>query len=195
MTRRMTLMIVCVCCLISPTWSQETAEDDNVLDHDVTTIKGEPVSLDKYRDDVLLIVNVASECGLTPQYKKLQELYDTYADDGLRVLAFPCNQFGGQEPGTPEQIMAFCESNYNVSFDLFGKIDVNGKEASELYQELKALELEPQGSGAITWNFEKFVVARGGRPVARFSPRVKPDAPELVEVIERELAVQAGAAE
>ena len=190
MTLRIILGIVCLCCLMSPASSQVAAPEGNVLDHELTTLQGEPVSLNKYRGDVLLIVNVASECGLTPQYKKLQELYETYADEGLRILAFPCNQFGGQEPGTPEQIMAFCESNYRVTFDLFGKIDVNGKDASKLYQELKALDLKPQGSGAITWNFEKFVVARDGQPVARFSPRIKPDAPELVEVIEREPAVQ-----
>ena len=187
--------VLCLLAFVTSTSAQQTTKEKSVLNHAVKTIEGEQVTLDKYGDNVLLIVNVASECGLTPQYKKLQALHEQYADKGLRILGFPCNQFGGQEPGTPEQIKAFCESTYQVTFDLFDKIDVNGKEADELYQQLTSLELEPEGSGAIKWNFEKFLIGRNGQPVARFSPRIKPDAPELIDALERELAKSASAAQ
>jgi glutathione peroxidase len=142
----------------------------------------------KYDDKVLLIVNVASRCGLTPQYEGLQAMHDKYKDKGLCVVAFPCNQFGAQEPGTAEEIREFCSTNYDVTFDLFAKIEVNGDGACALYKHLKGLDLKPKGAGDISWNFEKFVVGRDGKVIARFSPRTKPSDPDLVKTIEAALA-------
>jgi glutathione peroxidase len=134
------------------------------------------------------MVNVASECGLTPQYEELQAVYAKYKDKGLVVLGFPCNQFGSQEPGTEAEIAKFCTEKYNVTFPLFAKIEVNGAGASPLYKYLTALDTKPQGKGKISWNFEKFVVGKNGEVVARFAPRTQPDAPEVLAVIEAELA-------
>jgi glutathione peroxidase len=159
------------------------------IGHKVTTLDGKEVDLAKaYEGKVLLIVNVASRCGLTPQYDGLQALHEKYKDQGLRVLGFPCNQFGAQEPGTAEQIREFCSTKYNVTFDMFAKIEVNGDGACPLYKQLTALETTPKGPGTISWNFEKFVVGRDGRVVARFEPRTKPEAPELIKTIEAALA-------
>jgi glutathione peroxidase len=135
-----------------------------------------------------LVINVASQCGLTPQYKDLQALHEKYKSQGLSVVGFPCNQFGKQEPGTPDEIREFCTTNYGVTFDLFEKIEVNGSGACELYKHLTALETKPKEAGDITWNFEKFVVGRDGKVAARFSPRTKPTDPELIKTIEAELA-------
>ena len=137
---------------------------------------------------VMLIVNVASKCGYTSQYEQLQALHEKYAEQGLAILGFPCNQFLGQEPGSAEEIRQFCRVNYGVTFDLFAKVEVNGDGACDLYKTLTALDTEPVGPGKISWNFEKFVVGRDGEVVARFSPRTKPNDPELVKVIEAELA-------
>jgi glutathione peroxidase len=146
------------------------------------TITGEEKSLADYKGKVLLIVNVASKCGFTPQYKGLQELYETYKDQGFEILAFPCNQFLNQEPGTDEEIKEFCELNYGVTFPLFAKIDVNGPNAHPLYQYLTK---EAPGflTGAIKWNFTKFLVDREGNVVKRFAPATKPV--ELKEEIEK----------
>jgi glutathione peroxidase len=155
----------------------------------VKTLEGQPVDLAKqYQGKVLLVVNVASQCGLTPQYAELQALYARHKDKGLCVLGFPCNQFRAQEPGTAAEIRQFCTAKYGVSFDLFEKIDVNGAKASALYKHLTAVNSPPKGPGAISWNFEKFVVGRNGQVVARFEPRTRPDDPALVRVIETELA-------
>lgn len=159
-----------------------------VLNHKVKTIKGEEVDLTKYQGKVLLVVNVASKCGATPQYEQLESLSDKYKDKGLAVLGFPCNQFGGQEPGTEEDIVKFCKSKYDVSFDLFAKIDVNGPEASPVYKTLTSKETDPKFAGDIKWNFEKFLIGRNGEIVARFPTGTKPDAPEVVKAIETELA-------
>lgn len=159
-----------------------------VLDHKVKTIKGEEVDLTKYQGKVLLVVNVASKCGATPQYEQLESLSDKYKDKGLAVLGFPCNQFGGQEPGTEEDIVKFCKAKYNVSFDMFAKIDVNGPEASPVYKTLTSKETDPKFAGDIKWNFEKFLIGRNGEIVARFPTGTKPDAPEVVKAIETELA-------
>lgn len=159
------------------------------IDFKVKTLEGEETDLAKaYEGKVLLVVNVASKCGLTPHYKGLQALHEKYHDKGLCVLGFPCNQFGGQEPGTAEQIREFCTTNYGVTFDLFEKIDVNGSGACDLYKHLTALEAKPKGAGKISWNFEKFVVGRDGKVVARFTPRTKPNDPNLIKTIEAELA-------
>jgi glutathione peroxidase len=159
-----------------------------VLEHKVKPIKGEEVDLTKYQGKVLLVVNVASKCGATPQYEQLESLSDKYKDKGLAVLGFPCNQFGGQEPGTEEDIVKFCKSKYDVSFDMFAKIDVNGPEASPVYKTLTSKETDPKFAGDIKWNFEKFLIGRKGEIVARFPTGTKPDAPEVVKAIETELA-------
>lgn len=168
--------------------SIQAQEETKTLDFSVNKLDGEATSLADYRGKVLLIVNVASRCGLTPQYKQLQALQEQFQDQGLEVLGFPCNQFGGQEPGSPKEIQQFCSSKYNVSFDLFEKIQVKGADACDLYKHLTSLESKPAGKGDITWNFEKFLVARDGNVVARFSPRTSPDSEEVVNAIKKELA-------
>lgn len=150
------------------------------------TLDGSSTSLDRYRDKALLIVNVASKCGLTPQYTGLQALHDRYAERGFEVLGFPCNQFGGQEPGTPEVIAEFCSSNYGVTFPLFEKIAVNGPDRHPLYSELTQVSDSSGRAGDIEWNFEKFLVTPSGA-VQRFRPKTKPDDPALVAAIEAAL--------
>ncbi len=152
------------------------------------TLDGKDVDLSKYHGKVVLIVNVASKCGLTPQYKELQALHEKYAKNGLAILGFPCNQFLSQEPGTAEEIKEFCRINYGVSFDMFAKVEVNGEVACDFYKNLTSLHTKPVGPGKISWNFEKFVVGRNGEIVARFGPRTKPDDPDVLKVIEAELA-------
>jgi glutathione peroxidase len=154
----------------------ETAK--TVFDFEAETLDGEPKKLEDYRGRVLLIVNTASQCGFTPQYAGLEKLYRTYMGRGLVVLGFPCNQFGGQEPGSADQIGAFCERNFGVSFPLFAKIDVNGENAHPLYRYLKKEKrglLGPLGGGAIRWNFTKFMVDKEGRVVARYASTTKPE--------------------
>jgi glutathione peroxidase len=151
------------------------------------TLDGRETSLAEHEGNALLIVNVASKCGLTPQYEALQALSDKYADRGLRVLGFPCNQFMGQEPGTPEEISEFCSTTYGVTFPLYEKIDVNGAQRHPLYQALtEASDAEGQ-AGDVQWNFEKFLVAPSGDVVGRFRPGTVPDAPELVSAVESTL--------
>lgn len=140
-----------------------------------------------YSGKVLLIVNTASECGLTPQYRQLEDLYETYADRGLVILGFPCNQFGGQEPGDAKQIASFCSTQYGVRFPMFDKIEVNGPNTHPLYVWLKAQAADPDGSVDITWNFAKFLVGRDGQVRRRYGPAVKPF--DLVEDIEMALTV------
>ena len=160
---------------------------EKVLDFKMKALDGKEVDLNQYRGDVVLVVNVASECGLTPQYKQLQALHEKYSSKGLRVLGFPCNQFGKQEPGNSEEIRDFCSSNYGVTFDLFEKVDVNGDDACPLYKLLTRLDAKPKGAGDVSWNFEKFLIDRDGKVVHRFEPQTKPDDPVLVGVIEGEL--------
>ena len=159
-----------------------------VHDFEQKTIDGEDKSLGDYQGQVLLLVNVASECGLTPQYEGLEKLYRDKKNQGFSVLGFPCNQFGAQEPGTEAQIKDFCSTKYDVTFPMFSKLEVNGEGAHPLYQWLTSLDLEPEGSGDIKWNFGKFLVNRRGEVVARFSPKVQPDSPELREAIEGALS-------
>lgn len=166
---------------------QPDSDLDPVLDFKMKSIDGSEVDLNSYKGKVVLIVNVASKCGLTGQYKQLQELHDKYADKGLVILGFPCNQFLGQEPGSEEQIKTFCETKYGVKFPMFAKIDVNGDRACDLYKRLTSLELPPVGTGAVSWNFEKFLLNREGKPIARFSPRTKPDDAKVIEAIEMAL--------
>ena len=146
----------------------------SVYDFSATRLDGHEEALSAYRGKVLLIVNTASQCGFTPQYSGLQALYEKYATDGFSVLGFPCNQFGAQEPGGEAAIGAFCETNYRVSFPLFAKIEVNGDGAHPLYKYLKDTRPGLLGSGAIKWNFTKFLIGRDGEPVARYAPQTKP---------------------
>ena len=148
-------------------------------------IDGKAASLKAHQGKVMLVVNVASECGLTPQYEQLQALHKKYAGKGFTVCGFPCNQFGRQEPGTEKEIKAFCTSKYSVTFPMYAKIEVNGKGAHPLYRTLKKAAGGPK---KIRWNFEKFLVDRNGRVIKRFAPRTKPDAPEVVKAIEAALA-------
>jgi glutathione peroxidase len=166
---------------------QGVNQDKSALRFKMESLDGEEVDLSQYEGKVVLIVNVASKCGLTPQYEQLQKLHEKYADQGLAILGFPCNQFLGQEPGSAEEIAEFCKKNYGVDFDMFAKVDVKGEEASDLYKLLTSLDTKPTGAGDISWNFEKFVLDRNGFVVGRFSPRTKPDAPEVVELIEAQL--------
>ena len=146
----------------------------SVYDFTVKNIRGQDVKLDTYKGKALLIVNTASECGFTPQYKGLEALYKKLSGKGLEILGFPCNQFGAQEPGNEKEIENFCEVNYGVTFPLFAKIDVNGAGAAPLYQHLKSAKPGLLGSEAIKWNFTKFLIDRKGNVVERFAPNAEP---------------------
>jgi glutathione peroxidase len=156
--------------------AQKEIDMTDVYEIEVTNIQGEKTSLAPYRGKLMLIVNVASKCGFTSQYDGLEELHKKYGDRGLAVLGFPCNQFGNQEPGTEEQIMEFCRLNHGVTFPLFAKIEVNGKNAHPLFVYLKSQRPGLLGSEAIKWNFTKFLVDRDGEVVARFPPSTTPAA-------------------
>ena|SRR5689334_10056196 len=147
----------------------------SIYDYTVKDIKGKDVKLDRYRGKVMLVVNTASECGFTPQYKGLEELYHKFHDKGLEVLGFPCNQFGGQEPGDEKAIAEFCELNYGVTFPMFAKVDVNGDKAAPVYKYLKSAKPGLLGSEAIKWNFTKFLVDRDGKVVKRYAPNDTPE--------------------
>jgi glutathione peroxidase len=145
-----------------------------IYDFEVKTIDGVKTDLKPYQGKVLLLVNVASACGLTPQYKGLQELYNAYHDKGFEVLGFPCNQFGAQEPGSEQEIKDFCSTRFDVTFPMFSKIEVNGENAHPLYQYLKKEKPGKEGKGDIEWNFAKFLVDADGRVVERFHARTEP---------------------
>ncbi len=147
----------------------------SIYDYKVDDSQKNPVSLSDYKGKTLLIVNVASRCGLTPQYKGLQELYSKYSNKDFEILAFPCNQFGAQEPGSNEEIKEFCDINFNVSFKIFDKINVNGSSASPLFKHLKNEAKGVMGSEAIKWNFTKFLIDNNGSVVKRYSPQTTPD--------------------
>ena len=147
----------------------------SIYDYKVDDSQKNPVSLSDYKGKTLLIVNVASRCGLTPQYKGLQELYSKYSNKDFEILAFPCNQFGAQEPGSNEEIKEFCDINFNVSFKIFDKINVNGASASPLFKYLKNEAKGVMGSEAIKWNFTKFLIDNNGSVIKRYSPQTTPD--------------------
>jgi glutathione peroxidase len=151
------------------------------------TLRGEPTSLAEHKGKALLVVNVASKCGLTPQYTGLEQLHEEYESRGFSVLGFPCNQFGQQEPGSPEEIATFCSTTYGVTFPIFEKIDVNGEARHPLYVELTKQPDAEGKAGDIQWNFEKFLLSPDGEIVARFRPLTEPAAPELVNAIEQAL--------
>jgi glutathione peroxidase len=158
----------------------------SIYDHSVTALDGSAADLHDYEGKTALIVNVASKCGLTPQYAGLEELQKTYGDRGFTVLGFPCNQFLGQEPGTSEEIATFCSTTYGVTFPMFEKIDVNGDDQHPLYAELTKVEDADGTAGDVQWNFEKFLVTPDGS-VTRFRPGVEPQDPAIVSAIEASL--------
>jgi glutathione peroxidase len=177
---------------LSP-WAMVSAQTNpkkpsSVLDFSMKDIEGKDIPLSKFQGKVLLIVNTASQCGLTPQYKGLQEVYQKYKEQGFEVLAFPANEFGKQEPGTDNQIKEFCATNYKVSFPLFSKIVVKGKGIHPLYAFLTSESTDPKFAGPIGWNFAKFLVNRKGEVIARFEPSVRPESPEVTGAIEKALA-------
>jgi len=179
--------------LVSIPWAMVSAQTPSkkptsVLDFTMKDIDGKDVPLAKFQGKVLLIVNTASQCGYTPQYKGLQEIYQKYKDQGFEILAFPANEFGAQEPGTDDQIKQFCSSRFQVTFPLFSKIVVKGKGIHPLYEFLTSESTDPKHAGPIPWNFAKFLVNRKGEVVSRFEPGIKPDSTELNGAIEKALA-------
>ena len=156
-------------------------------DFSAKTIRGDDCDLSSFAGKVCLVVNVASQCGLTPQYDGLQRLYDEYREQGLEILGFPCNQFGSQEPGTEGEIATFCETNYGIGFPMFSKVEVNGAGADSLYQWLTGEDSKPDGAGDVAWNFAKFLIDKGGRVVARFAPPTEPCSAEVKQKIEAAL--------
>lgn len=164
------------------------SEVPKVLNFKMKSLSEQDVDLSKYQGKVVMMVNVASKCGLTPQYQGLQELHKKYSVQGLAILGFPANDFGQQEPGTAEEIGEFCTKNYGVEFDMFSKIAVTGESKAPLYKYLTSAETNPNHAGEISWNFEKFLIGRDGKIVARFAPAVTPTSEEITKVIEAELA-------
>ncbi|MBD3274044.1 MAG: redoxin domain-containing protein [Candidatus Marinimicrobia bacterium] len=170
------------------TAQQNSSEKENVHNFMVQDIDGQDVSLEQYEGKVLLIVNTASKCGFTPQYEGLQALYEEYKDDGLVVLGFPANNFGGQEPGTDEQIQQFCTTNFGVTFPMFSKISVKGSDQHPLYQYLTSKETNPEYGGAITWNFNKFLVNEDGKVINRFASKDAPQSDKVVTAVKSALS-------
>jgi glutathione peroxidase len=160
-------------------------ETNTVYQFKEHTIDGKPISLEQYKGKVLLIVNVASHCGYTPQYAGLEKLYEKYKEKGFVILGFPCNQFGAQEPGTAEEIKTFCSTSYNVTFPLFTKIEVNGDNADPLYKFLKAAQPGTGEKPDIRWNFTKFLIGKDGKPIDRFDSKVTPEQidPQIEEAL------------
>ncbi|MEU4114921.1 glutathione peroxidase [Kitasatospora sp. NPDC028055] len=156
----------------------------SLYDIPLRTLAGEPTSLGDFKGKALLLVNVASKCGLTPQYTGLENLQKRYAERGFTVLGFPCNQFAGQEPGSAEEIQSFCSTTYGVSFPLFEKIDVNGDDRHPLYQQLTEVADAEGAAGDVSWNFEKFLISPDGTVAARIRPRTEPESAELIAAIE-----------
>jgi glutathione peroxidase len=169
--------------------NEAPSEEGNVSLYDIPlkTLSGEPTSLADLRGKALLIVNVASKCGLTPQYTGLEQLQERYADRGFSVVGVPCNQFGGQEPGSAEEIQTFCSTTYGVTFPMLEKVDVNGVERHPLYQELTQTPDADGAAGDIQWNFEKFLVSADGEVLGRFRPRTEPGDETVVKAIEAAL--------
>jgi glutathione peroxidase len=159
-----------------------------VLNFKMTKLDGTPVNLADYKGKVVLFVNVASQCGLTKQYKPLEQLHEKYGKDGLAIIGVPANEFGAQEPGTNTEIAEFCKKNYGVKFDMLSKVVVKGDDICPLYKFLTSKETDPKFAGEITWNFEKFLVSRDGEIVNRFKPKVDPMADEVQDAIKAELA-------
>lgn len=173
---------------VEPPLICQSLKEKSSLDFKILDIKGKPVNLSDFKGKVVLIVNVASKCGYTPQYEQLEQIYEKYKSRGFVVLGFPANEFKQQEPGTNEEILNFCTSKYNVSFPMFSKIVVKGEGQTELYKFLTDSETDPDFSGEITWNFEKFLLDRDGTIIARYKPKIRPDDPEVISTIEKALS-------
>lgn len=185
----LSLIALGVCFMSSMSSAEDKANKAGAaISFTMKSLDGKDVDLKSYAGKVVLVVNTASECGLTPQYKDLQAIHEKYKDKGLAVLGFPCNQFGKQEPGDAKEISEFCTKNYGVTFDMFAKVEVNKDGACDLYKYLTAKEAPPVGKGPVSWNFEKFLINRKGELVNRFGPRTEPDAKEVIAAIEKELA-------
>jgi glutathione peroxidase len=165
----------------------ESAKTKSVLDFKMKNIDGADVKLNKYKGNVLLIVNTASKCGYTPQYEGLEAIYEKYNAKGFYVLGFPANNFGGQEPGTASEIKEFCTSKYKVKFPMFAKISVKGEDQDPLYKFLTAKETNPNFAGEITWNFNKFLIDKNGKVVARFTSKDTPESEAVTSAIEKYL--------
>jgi glutathione peroxidase len=161
----------------------------NIYDFTLPSIDGKPMPLAAFKGKVILLVNVASRCGFTPQYTALQSLYEKYKDQGFVIVGFPANNFGGQEPGTNEEIKTFCSRKYNVTFPLYSKVSVKGEDQTPLYQYLTS-QTDPSIAGEIKWNFTKFLVGRNGQIVQRFESKVTPDSKEIVNAIDKQLKQQ-----
>jgi glutathione peroxidase len=164
------------------------AAERSVYDFTLNSIDGEPTSLSKFRGKVVLLVNVASRCGFTPQYAALEKVYEQYKDRGFVIIGIPANNFGGQEPGTNQEIKTFCSTKYNVTFPMMAKVSVKGDDKTPLYQFLTDPSTSQKVGGEIRWNFTKFLIGPEGRPVARFEPDIAPDSPQVVAAIEKELS-------
>ena len=180
--------------LTSSAYAQEklAAETPAALNFTMKSIEGEDVALSKYAGKVVVLVNVASKCGHTPQYEQLQKLHADFADQGVAVVGVPCNQFKGQEPGTNKEILKFCQDEYGVEFDLLSKVDVNGDNQAELYKHLNALDIEPKGKGDVAWNFEKYIIDRTGTPVARFGSKVRVDSEDFMTAVKNAIGTDTG---
>ena len=175
------ILMMCVAC------GSLAAEAKSIYDFTMKSIDGDPVSLKSYHGKVVLLVNVASKCGFTPQYAALEALYEKYKDRGLVIVGIPANNFMSQEPGTDAEIKTFCTNKYNVTFPMMSKVSVKGDDETPLYLYLTDKSTNPQFSGDIKWNFTKFLFDRNGKPVARFEPATKPDSPEVTAAIESAL--------
>ena len=168
-------------------WANPAGSGTSLYDFKMKNIDGKEVSLDTFKGNVVLVVNVASKCGNTPQYEGLQKIYEKYMDRGFVILGFPANNFKGQEPGTDAEIKKFCTVNYGVTFPMFSKISVLGDDMHPLYRYLTGKDTDPEFSGDIRWNFDKFLLSKEGKIVARFNPKVKPESDEVIQAIETEL--------
>lgn len=184
--------LLCFGNLMAQEESDTHSEVPAALNFTMKTLTGEDVELSKYQGKVVVFVNVASKCGFTGQYEPLQALHEEYGESGLAIIGVPCNQFGSQEPGGAEEIAGFCKKNYGVEFDMLAKVDVNGENQCELYEYLTSMDLAPAGEGKIRWNFEKIVLDRSGKPIARFGSRTEPDSEEFLAVIKKALEESEG---
>ena len=194
MNRRPLLACVLVFSISATTFASEDSDKKKVvspaLDFTMKNIEGRDVYLGDHQGDVLLVVNVASKCGLTPQYKDLEAFYRKYKEQGVKVLAFPANNFGAQEPGTNKEISQFCKTKFDVTFDLFAKVSVKGDDKCDLYKYLTSTSKNGEFGGEIQWNFQKFLVDRTGRVVARFEPRENPMGDKVVQFVDKLLKEQ-----
>ena len=169
--------------LISFMMVTDIERTDNIYQYELNSLDGENISLSEFSGDVILVVNTASECGYTGQYEGLQKIFDTYSDQGFKILGFPANNFGGQEPGSDEEIATFCEVNYGVTFPMFSKVSVKGEDQHPLFDYLTSIE-NPDFTGEVSWNFEKFLIDRNGNLVRRFKSNVEPEDENLISAIQ-----------